>query len=437
MLLAEQIKKKWQPVLDLEEGYSPIKSSYKRQVIAQVLESTEDLLRSEGQTGFGPGALTEAAPNVAGSGLYFGGNAATSSVAGYDPVLISLIRRSLPNLISFDVMGVQPLNSPSGLIFALRSYYSTQGGTEALFNEAATAFSGTGTQAGTEPMPQSDLNTYKPGTATTTALGEAWGDGGGTNFNQMAFGIDRVQVIAKTRGLKAEYTIELQQDLKAVHGLDAETELANILSTEILTEINRECVRTIYNNAVLGAANATTPGTFDLDVDAQGRWLLERIKGLMFQLEIEANAIAKATRRGRGNIILCSSNVASALSIAGLIDNSKLVDNLSHGGDVENTFVGVLNGRFKVFVDPYPTDTVAYAVVGYRGANAYDCGLFYCPYVPLQMLRAVGPDSFQPRIGFKTRYGLVANPFATSAGTGNLSWRQNIYYRIMQISNLY
>lgn len=437
MLLAEQLKNKWAPVLDHEEC-EPIKDPYKRVTMAQILENTEDVLRKEqGGSGFTPQALTEAAANVAAAGLTYAGNAATNAVAGYDPILISLIRRSLPNLIAFDVMGVQPMNAPSGMIFALRAKYTTQAGTEALFDEAATAFSGTGTQAGTEPMPQANNAAYTAGTGMSTALAEALGDGGGTSFAKMAFSIDRVTVTAKSRALAAEYTLELAQDLKAVHGLEAETELANILSTEILTEINREMVRTIGWVATLGAANATVAGTFDLDLDAQGRWLVERIKGLMFQLEIEANAIAKATRRGRGNLVICSSNVASALSLAGLIDNSKLVDNLSHAGDVENTYVGVLNGRFKVYVDPYPTDTVAYAIVGYKGSNAYDAGLFYAPYVPLQMVRAVGQDSFQPRIGFKTRYGLVANPFATSAGTGNVAWRTNIYYRIMQIDNLF
>lgn len=427
---SDVLVEKWQQLLE-EDSLPEIRGEYRKKVTAMLLENQERELIStaaQGQQQY----LLEAPANVSGAFP----NAA--NLKGYDPILIALVRRSMPNLIAFDVAGVQPMSGPTGLIFAIKSKYTSQGGTEALFDEVNTAFSGTGTQAGTLPLPQADADAYKPGTGMSTTAGEALGDGLGTNFAQMAFSIDKVSVTAKTRALKAEYSMELQQDLKAVHGIDAEAELANILTNELLTEINREVIRTIYNNAVPGAQSGTEDaGIFDLDVDSNGRWSVERFKGLMFQIERDANMIALQTRRGRGNILMTSADVASALSIAGLLDcGSALKESLSHDGIVENTFVGILNNRFKVFVDPYVAPNVGYYVVGYKGASAYDAGLFYCPYVPLTMVRATGQDSFQPKIGFKTRYGMVANPFASSAGDGALTWNTNVYYRKVQVSNL-
>jgi hypothetical protein len=373
---------------------------------------------------------------------------ASSSTAGdgsidlYDPVLISLVRRAAPNLIAYDICGVQPMTGPTGLIFAMRSRYTSQGGTEALFNEANTAFPNTAqSQTGASPADLSAGTEYTRGTGFTTAQAEALGDGSGQGFQEMAFSIEKVAVTARSRALKAEYTMELAQDLKAVHGLDAEQELANILSTEILAEINREVVRTINITATVGAQeNVTTAGTFNLDVDANGRWSVEKFKGLMFQLERESNAIAKATRRGKGNVLICSSDVASALQMAGVLDYTPaLASNNLQVDDSGNTFAGVLNGRIKVYIDPYfaATSGTHYATIGYKGTSAFDAGLFYCPYVPLQMVRAVGQDSFQPKIGFKTRYGMVANPFATSAADGTLAFaNKNIYYRRIAITNL-
>ena len=445
MYLTEQLEAKWSPVLD-HEGLAKIRDPYRRAVTAIILENQEKAMAEEGRM------LNESAPTNSGFGAA-GGNA----VAGYDPILISLVRRALPNLIAYDICGVQPMNGPTGLIFAMRSRYKTQAGTEALFNEANTAFSGTNSggtggnvstgYANTNPV--YDLATAGSigvGSGMTTAIAEALGDGtAGNAFAEMAFSIDKVTVTAKSRALKAEYTMELAQDLKAVHGLDAETELANILSTEILAEINREVVRTIYRSATAGAAfGTTTAGTFDLDTDSNGRWSVEKFKGLVFQIEREANAIARATRRGKGNTLIVSSDVASALAMAGVLDYTPALQANLQVDDTGNTFAGTLHGRIKVYIDPYfggSSNGDELCTVGYKGTSPYDAGLFYCPYVPLQMVRAIGQDSFQPKIGFKTRYGMVANPFATTNGDGvvgerNTSGNTNIYYRIFRVRNL-
>ena len=399
------------------------------------------------------GILNEAGSptNFAGTGGFGGSAAAAGPVAGFDPILISLVRRSLPNLIAYDVCGVQPMTGPTGLIFAMRTKYSSQGGTEAFYNEANTNFSGANGSITSGSMSISGNTTdylftgnAAPGGAMTTGSAEALGDGAaGNTFQEMAFSIEKVTVTAQTRALKAEYSMELAQDLKAVHGLDAETELANILSAEILAEINREVIRTIYKVAKPGCqAGTTTAGAFNLDTDSNGRWMVEKIKGLAFQVEREANQIAKLTRRGKGNIMLCSSDVASALAMAGILDyQSALAGQVSLTvDDTGNTFAGTIFGRIKVYIDPYfPTgSTSEFAVVGFKGSNAYDAGMFYCPYVPLQMVRAVDTGTFQPKIGFKTRYGLVANPFAqgTTQGLGALTAQSNNYYRGFRIANL-
>jgi hypothetical protein len=389
--------------------------------------------------------------NFAGTGGFGGGAAAAGPVAGFDPILISLVRRSLPNLIAYDVCGVQPMTGPTGLIFAMRTKYAGQSGTEAFYNEANTAFSGANGAIVAGSMTVAGNTTdylftgnAAPTGAMTTGSAEALGDGAvGNTFQEMAFSIEKVTVTARTRALKAEYSMELAQDLKAVHGLDAETELANILSAEILAEINREVIRTIYKVARPGAqAGTTTAGVFNLDTDSNGRWMVEKIKGLAFQIEREANQIAKLTRRGKGNIMMCSSDVASALAMAGILDyQSALQGQVSLTvDDTGNTFAGTIFGRIKVYIDPYfPTgSTSEFAVVGYKGSNAYDAGIFYCPYVPLQMVRAVDTGTFQPKIGFKTRYGLVANPFAegTGQGLGALNTQLNNYYRAFRIANL-
>jgi hypothetical protein len=444
MYLTEQLENKWSPVLD-HEGLPKIKDSYRRAVTAMVLENQEKAMAEESRV------LNEAAPTNSGFG------SAGSYVQGYDPILISLVRRALPNLIAYDICGVQPMSGPTGLIFAMRSRYKTQNGTEALFNEANTAFAGTnaggtggnvsGNYANTNPVyALGTSDTYGVGTGMTTAVAEALGDGtSGNAFAEMAFSIDKVTVTAKSRALKAEYTMELAQDLKAVHGLDAETELANILSTEILAEINREVVRTIYRSATAGAQyGVTTAGTFDLDTDSNGRWSVEKFKGLVFQIEREANAIARATRRGKGNTLIVSSDVASALAMAGVLDYTPALQANLNVDDTGNTFAGLLHGRIKVYIDPYfggSSNGDELCTVGYKGTSPYDAGLFYCPYVPLQMVRAIGQDTFQPKIGFKTRYGMVANPFATANGDGvvgdrNTSGQGNIYYRIFRIRNL-
>ena len=431
----EDLMKKWGPVLE-HTALPGIKDSHRKAVTAQLLENTENAMR-EGQSYSPASFLAEAPANVSAD---LGGN-----VKGYDPVLITLVRRAMPNLIAYDIAGVQPMTGPTGLIFAMRSKYSTQAGTEAFYNEADTDFSGTGTHLGS-PIPgtgnigtdSANTSLFNTGSGMSTTAAEALGDGGGTNFAEMAFSIEKVSVTAKSRALKAEYTTELAQDLKAIHGLDAETELATMLQSELLAEINRELVRTVYTTAVVGASSGTAAaGIFDLDVDANGRWSVEKFKGLMFQIEREANQIAKDTRRGKGNLIICSSDVASALQMAGVLDYTPALNsNALNVDDTGNTFAGVLNGRFRVYIDPYATSN--YLVVGYKGASAFDAGLFYCPYVPLQMVRAVGENSFQSKLGFKTRYGMVANPFAEGAtvGNGSLAANVNKYYRKVRVTNI-
>jgi len=425
----KQLMEKWAPVLN-HEGSAPIESSYKREVTAVLLENQEREMGKQQE------ALFETAPTNS-----VGSYGDTGGIAKFDPVLISLVRRAMPQLIAYDIAGVQPMTQPTGLIFAMKSRYSTQGGTEALFNEADTDFSGTGTHsaaANTDPF-----TSYTTGTGLATSAAERLGQGGtgDGSFGQMAFSIEKTSVTAKTRALKAEYSVELAQDLKAVHGLDAEGELSNILSTEILAEINREVVRTVYTTAKPGAQVGTaTAGTFDLDVDSNGRWSVEKFKGLMFQIEREANAIGQQTRRGRGNFIITSADVASALAMAGVLDYSSGLSgkNNLNVDDTSTTFAGVLNGKYKVYVDPYTANVQAqqFFVVGYKGQSAFDAGLFYCPYVPLQMVRAVDPNSFQPKIGFKTRYGMVANPFVSLDGTGGLTANENYYYRRVKVTNL-
>jgi hypothetical protein len=451
MYLSEQLQTKWDAVLN-HPDLPQISDPYRKAVTAVVLENQATEMRKSSDI------LQEAGPTVqAGTGGFGGGAAAGGPVAGFDPILISLVRRSLPNLIAYDVCGVQPMTGPTGLIFAMRSTYSTQnvtaGATEAFYNEANTFFSGNldGQQTDITLAANTALgngNTFVDvagGQAMPTSRAESLGDVGASapDFSEMAFSIEKVTVTAKTRALKAEYSMELAQDLKAVHGLDAETELANILSSEILAEINREVVRTIYKIAKVGAQVGTTQrGTFNLDTDSNGRWMVEKIKGLAFQLEREANTIAKTTRRGKGNIIICSSDVASAFAMAGLLDYQSALQSQTNltVDDTGNTFAGTMFGRLKVYIDPYfPAGaTSEFAVVGYKGSNAYDAGMFYCPYVPLQMVRAVDTGTFQPKIGFKTRYGLVANPFAegTSQGLGRLDAASNVYYRGFKIANL-
>ena len=437
MYLSEPLQQKWNGVLD-HPDLPTISDPYRKAVTAVVLENQAVEMQKSGM-------ITETA------------NQTGAAIQNFDPILISLVRRSLPNLIAYDVCGVQPMTGPTGLIFAMRSRYSAQNGTEAFYNEANTFFSGSNAAIQAAQLAQltnltlaaNTTETFTsnafPVTAMTTNQGENLGDGqAGNTFQEMAFSIEKVTVTAKTRALKAEYSMELAQDLKAVHGLDAETELANILSTEILAEINREVIRTIYGVAKLGAqVGTTTRGIFDLDTDSNGRWMVEKIKGLAFQIEREANTIAKQTRRGKGNIMLCSSDVASALAMAGILDyNSALQGQVNLTvDDTGNTFAGTLFGRIKVYIDPYfpAGSTNEFAVVGYKGSNAYDAGLFYCPYVPLQMVRAVDTGTFQPKIGFKTRYGLVSNPFAdgTAATTqGALTAQSNVYYRGFVVKNL-
>ena len=436
MYLTEQLEQKWAPVLD-HEGAGKITNAYKRAVTAIILENQEKAMAEEGRM------LNESAPTNATSATY---------VQNYDPILISLVRRSLPKLIAYDVCGVQPMTGPTGLIFAMRSKYATQNGTEAFFNEANTRFTsvnkagdtvGGSLQTGSNPVSNVlDTAAFTTANGMTTAAAEALGDAAGNLFAEMAFTIEKVTVTARSRALKAEYTMELAQDLKAVHGLDAETELANILSTEILAEINREVVRTVYRSAVVGAQyGVTTAGTFDLDTDSNGRWSVEKFKGLVFQIERECNAIAKATRRGKGNTLILSSDVASALAMAGVLDYTPALNVNLEVDDTGNTFAGVMHGRIKVYIDPYfggSSNGDELCLIGYKGTSPYDAGLFYCPYVPLQMVRAIGQDNFQPKIGFKTRYGMVANPFAqgTSAGLGVLTPRTNNYYRIFRVRNL-
>ena len=444
-ILNEQLIAKWKPLLE-HADLPKIGDIHRRNVTAQLLENTERALIE--QASFNPQSLlNEVATNSVGTGGYGAGGG--TGVAGYDPILISLIRRSVPNLIAYDICGVQPMTGPTGLIFAMRSQYanSTAKGTEAFYDEAKTNFATIA--AGTNGIGENHVGTvpaaaaasYNFAAGMTTSQSEALGVAA-DSFPEMAFSIDKVSVTAKTRALKAEYTMELSQDLKSVHGLDAETELANILQSEILAEINREVVRTINLSAVTGAATGTTAaGTFDLDTDSNGRWSVEKFKGLMFQVEREANQIAKDTRRGKGNIIICSSDVASALQMAGVLDYTPALNsNNLQVDDTGNTFAGILNGRFRVYIDPYTTGN--YLTVGYKGSNAFDAGIFYCPYVPLQMVRAVGQDTFQPKIGFKTRYGMVANPFARSVvgspnvSDGTITVNSNSYYRRVLVTNI-
>ena len=476
MFQSEQLQEKWKPLLEYD-GLDPIKDNHRKAVTAVLLENQEKFLREE--QAFGSGInLMEAPPtnaaNAAGAGGGFGGGAtATGPVAGFDPVLISLIRRSMPNLVAYDLAGVQPMSGPTGLIFAMRSRYTSQSGSESFYDEVDTTFSGndsnsdetagftdvasgfgSASQQGSNPAILNPVGTaatpgYNVGQGLVTGDAENLGSGSNDHFNQMAFSIEKVTVTAKSRALKAEYSLELAQDLKAIHGLNAEAELANILSTEILAEINREVIRTIYKVAEQGAVqNTATAGVFDLDIDSNGRWSVEKFKGLLFQIERDANAIAQRTRRGKGNIIMCSADVASALTMAGVLDYTPALNANLNVDDTGNTFAGVLQGKYRVYIDPYaanltsanaaPSGGNQYYVVGYKGTSPYDAGIFYCPYVPLQMVRAVGEDTFQPKIGFKTRYGLVANPFAegTSQGVGALHVNQNRYYRRVAVKNL-
>ena len=468
MFNSGQLQKKWQPLLEAE-GLDKITDNHRKAVTAQLLENQERFLREE------RAFLSEAPPTVntdpatTGNAGFSGGATPGGPVAGFDPVLISLIRRSMPNLVAYDLAGVQPMNGPTGLIFAMRSRYDNQQGTEALFNEPDSAFSaqnsaasltqgdytggsdegvavgfGTTAQLGTNPaiLNGGVSGNYATGQGFKTQDSEKLGDNTTSNdFREMAFSIEKVSVTAKSRALKAEYSLELAQDLKAIHGLDAEAELANILSTEILAEINREIIRTIYKTAEAGAqTNTANTGVFDLDTDSNGRWMVEKFKGMIFQLERDANAIAQRTRRGKGNIILCSADVASALTAAGQLDYTPALSSNLQVDDTGNTFAGTLNGRYKVYIDPFAAnlDVNQYYVMGYKGSSPYDAGLFYCPYVPLQMVRAVGQDTFQPKIGFKTRYGMVANPFAegTTQGLGAIKQNSNRYYRRVKVTNL-
>ena len=470
---SEHLQEKWAPLLDYE-GLDPIKDPHRRAVTAALLENQEQAIREEKQF------LSEAAPTITtnSSGGTAGFSAgADSPVAGFDPVLISLIRRSMPNLVAYDLAGVQPMTGPTGLIFAMRSRFENQTGAEALFDEADTAFSanskdaggldvssagyvsgsngsavGFGTTGGTQSSDPSALNpssnstqfAYKTGRGMDTERAESLGENDTRAFREMGFSIEKVTVTAKSRALKAEYSLELAQDLKAIHGLNAEAELANILSTEILAEINREVIRTIYKSAETGAqSNVASVGTFDLDTDSNGRWSVEKFKGLIFQMERDANAIAQRTRRGKGNMILCSADVASALTMAGVLDYTPALNANLNVDDTGNTFAGVLQGKYRVYIDPFSSNQTStvnnqYYVLGYKGTSPYDAGLFYCPYVPLQLVRAVGQDTFQPKIGFKTRYGIVANPFAegTTAGLGRITANSNRYYRRVTVKNL-
>ena len=441
--MTEELQKKWAPVLEHPE-LEAITDPYKRSVTALVLENQHQAMRQDrlalNETASDPGPT-----NVTGSGI-----------SNFDPILISLVRRSLPNLIAYDVAGVQPMTGPTGLIFAMRARYSGQQGSEAFYNEANTIFSGntslfnqygfvgntaTDTTANTQGAVNA-ANSVTTGTGMQTSIAEYLGSDGNTAFQQMAFSIEKVTVTAQSRALKAEYSLELAQDLKAIHGLDAETELSNILSTEILAEINREVIRTIYTSAKIGAQyGTTTAGYFDLDTDSNGRWSVERFKGLIFQIERDANAIAKQTRRGKGNVLIVSSDVASAMAMAGVLSYTPALQADLQVDDTGNTFAGMLHGRIKVYIDPYYggyTQNQELVTIGYKGSSPYDAGLFYCPYVPLQMVRAVDQFTFQPKIGFKTRYGMVANPFAqgTAQGYGQLNARSNLYYRIFGVKNL-
>ena len=476
----QQLMEKWSPLLDAE-GVDPIKDSHRRATTAVLLENQERFLREQAAFESGTGMLSEAAPTNSGnavgaSGAFGADSASAGPTAGFDPVLISLIRRSMPNLVAYELAGVQPMNGPTGLIFAMRSRYTDQSGTEAFFNEPDSAFSAnkagtnigqatqgdytdatdddgtvgfgsTGTQRGTNPAilegNASDAvhAQYSLGQGMATGDSEALGDGTNGDFNEMAFSIEKVTVTAKSRALKAEYSMELAQDLRAIHGLNAEAELANILSSEILAEINREVIRTIYKTAEAGSqVNVANAGFFDLDVDSNGRWSVEKFKGLLFNIERDANRIAQRTRRGKGNIIMTSADVASALTMAGVLDYTPALNANLQVDDTGNTFAGTINGKYRVYIDPFSANSAAnqYYVVGYKGTSPYDAGLFYCPYVPLQMVRAVNDGTFQPKIGFKTRYGLVSNPYAegTTQGLGRITSNSNRYYQRTVVKNL-
>lgn len=445
-ILKGNLEKKWAPLLD-HKGMPKIKDEWRRAVTAIVLENQErEATKASGIMG---DYLTESVPVMSATTGGFGSSATSSGpVAGIDPILIALVRRSMPNLVAYDVCGVQPMSGPTGLIFAMRSRYTSQSGDESGYNEANTAFGAAG-QGGTHSSNANPFASMTYSTGANTAYGESLsvanstGGIGATNvIPSMAFSIEKVTATAVTRALKAEYSVEIAQDLKAIHNLDAESELANILAAEILAEINREVIRAIGYSAANGAAQTSTAGTFDLDVDASGRWSAEKFKGLFFQLEREANAIAKQTRRGRGNVVITSSDVASALVAAGVLDYSPGIQANLEVDDAGNSFAGVLQGRYKVFVDPYaPTGPVAdYFIVGYKGSSPYDAGLFYCPYVPLQMYKAVDPESFVPKIGFKTRYAVVANPFSkgtAGASDGTITADVNQYYRKVKVTNLF
>ncbi len=446
MLISEAVVSKWAPILD-HSDLPKIKDPYKRAVTAMVLENQQRF--TESQQSFAGNFLTEG-PDT--------NNISGGNVATFDPILISLVRRALPNLIAYDVAGVQPMTGPTGLIFAMRTRYTSQTGPEAFYNEANTEFSGftsagafgppVATDTSNNPVANTaNASAFTTGTAMPTAFAESLGDlTGANNFNQMAFSIEKVTVTAKSRALSAEYTMELAQDLKAIHGLDAETELSNLLSTEILAEINREVIRTIYTTAIAGAQYGTqVAGTFNLDTDSDGRWSVERFKGLIFAMEREANGIAKDTRRGKGNIMIVSSDIASAMASAKELDFTPDLNVNLTVDDTGNTFAGLLHGRTKVYIDPYYGSMqssngtgLELVCVGYKGTSPYDAGLFYCPYVPLQLVRAIDPNEFQPRIGFKTRYGMVANPYSQglTQGLGALTARSNLYYRIFAVSNL-
>ena len=455
--MSQHLTEKWAPVLD-HQGLNEIKDPFRRAVTAQLLENQEGFLREQAALGQGTGLLTEAPTQAVGADGFTGAAAPGGPNAGFDPVMIGLIRRAMPNLMAYDICGVQPMTGPTGLIFSMRALYDGPSGNEALFDEANPGHSaavgasgGTAVPGATDPGLLTDATTgnfdaagYDPSMANLRAMGtddlENAGESG-SEFRQMGFSIEKSIVEAKGRALKAQYSLELAQDLRAIHGLDAEAELANILSSEILAEINREVVRTVYRSAVQGArTNVATPGIFDLDVDSNGRWSVEKFKGLLFQIERDCNAIAQETRRGKGNLIICSADVASALTMAGVLDYTPALNANLNVDDQGNLFAGTINGKLKVFIDPYSSNVSAdqYYVAGYKGTNAYDAGIFYCPYVPLQMVRSVSADTFQPNIGFKTRYGITANPFARGIGAANntLADNTNKYYRRVLIQNL-
>jgi hypothetical protein len=441
MFQTEHLQEKWQPVLE-HPDLPRIEDSYKRAVTTLILENQEKALKEDRSF------LSEAAPT----------NSTGGQFDTWDPILISLVRRAMPNLIAYDVCGVQPMTGPTGLIFAMRSSYTSMNGAEALVDEADSGISNddaagnltSSAMTGSNPAILNDASpgTYLSPTGMTTAQGEALGDSSTNAFAEMAFSIEKSTVTAVSRALKAEYTMELAQDMKAIHGLDAETELSNILSSEILAEINREVVRSLYITAVAGAQiNTSTAGIFDLDTDSNGRWSVEKFKGLMFAIERDANAVGQQTRRGKGNMLICSADVASALQMAGVLDYTPALNNNLNVDDTTTTFAGVMNGRFKVYVDPYAANVTAkqYYICGYKGTSPYDAGFFYCPYVPLQMVRAVGENTFQPKIGFKTRYGLAANPFAAAGAVAagdtvntdaSLDANTNAWYRRVQVTNL-